>query len=229
MMHARRFRFKPGADPERFRTVRFRVPRRSGRARVHHVSWSLNAIEPRLATHVASDPDGPVDSRAAVAAVLRFTRGAPDVLLMQRARREGDRWSGQVSFPGGRAEPQDRDLQATAVRETLEELGLDLSTHARLLGRMDGVRAMARGGPLSMTVTPYVFVLERDPVLSLSNEAEATFWFPLERAAAGELDALYRYGTGPNAIDLPCWRYEERMVWGMTHGMLRGLIDLVQR
>ena len=55
--------------------------------------------------------------RAAVAAVLRFDRDAAELLLMRRAERDGDRWSGQVSMPGGREEAADADLVATAVRE----------------------------------------------------------------------------------------------------------------
>lgn len=192
------------------------------------MDWSRAHLEARLAAYRATDPwDVLGHRRAAVAVVLRFTRGAPDVLLMQRATREGDRWSGHVSFPGGRAEPADADLAATAVRETREELGLDLSTHARPVGRLDGLRAIAHGKPLSMTITPFVFVLERAADLTLSDEAVASFWLPLDRAATGELDAHHPYRAGPLTASLPCWRWEEHVVWGLTFEMLRGLVRLV--
>src|SRR5262245_2019379 len=78
---------------------------------------------------------------AAVALVIRETgQGALDVLFMKRAAREGDPWSGQVSFPGGRRDKTDADLAATVIRETREETGLDLSTHGELFGALDEIR-----------------------------------------------------------------------------------------
>ncbi|MCA9639821.1 MAG: NUDIX domain-containing protein, partial [Myxococcales bacterium] len=70
---------------------------------------------------------------AAVAAVLRPTDADTEVLLIRRAEHEGDPWSGHMAFPGGRHDPTDPDLLTTARRETLEEVGLDLSRRARLL------------------------------------------------------------------------------------------------
>ncbi len=188
---------------------------------------SLARIERRLAAHRARSPSRVLTpKRAAVAALLRYEREAPDVLLMQRATRSGDRWSGQISFPGGREEDHDEDLLATAVRETREEVGVDLASSARLLGRTDAVRAIARGKVLPMSITPFVFVETAPSQLALNHEAVAAFWFPLGRAASGELDDTYEYRAGPVHLSLPCWRFEDRVVWGLTHRMLRSLIEL---
>lgn len=151
----------------------------------------------------------------------------PEVLLMQRASRAGDRWSGHVSFPGGREASEDPDLRATAVRETGEEVGIDLARDGELLGRTDGVRAIARGRPLSMVIIPYVFALREKPELELSEEAESAFWFPLQHAAEGRFDDECRYGIGPAAWKLPCWRYEGYTIWGLTYEMLTGFFALV--
>ena len=63
--------------------------------------------------------------RAAVALVLRERDdGRPELLFIRRAEHEKDPWSGHMGFPGGRAERGDASLEATAVRETLEETGL---------------------------------------------------------------------------------------------------------
>jgi 8-oxo-dGTP pyrophosphatase MutT (NUDIX family) len=181
-----------------------------------------------LAANRPSDPwDILVEKRAAVAAVLRFTPNGAEVLLMERAARAGDRWSGQVSFPGGREEPHDESLLDTAIRETLEEVGLDLRTHATHLGRLDGRRAVAKGAPLSMTITPHVFALEREPTLLLSDEARTAFWMPLVPAARGDFDDVYPYEAGPVTMNLSCWRYEGHVVWGMTFEMIRGLLKIV--
>ena len=55
-------------------------------------------------------------SRAAVALVLRGPAEAPDILFIKRASREGDPWSGQMAFPGGRYDPTDEREKDTAIR-----------------------------------------------------------------------------------------------------------------
>src|SRR5689334_10230467 len=82
---------------------------------------------------------------AAVAAVLRDRGGEAEVLLIRRAQKETDPWSGHMAFPGGRQDPSDRDLLHTAVRETEEEVGLELRPEEHLIGRLDDLAAVARG------------------------------------------------------------------------------------
>lgn len=53
-------------------------------------------------------------------------RGDPEVLFIKRASRVGDRWTGHVALPGGKRDPEDVEDKATAIRETREEIGLDL-------------------------------------------------------------------------------------------------------
>ena len=57
-------------------------------------------------------------------------QGDPEILFIRRAARRGDRWTGHVAFPGGKRDPDDASDRAAAERETLEEVGLDLSTSA---------------------------------------------------------------------------------------------------
>lgn len=167
----------------------------------------------------------PGHRRAAVAALLRADRDGTEVLLMQRAVNDKDRWSGQVSLPGGREEEHDADLLQTAVRETREEVGRNLDRSARLLGRLPTRQAIARAKPQPMTVTPFVFAQEQEEALQINHEAREAFWFRLDRAAAGDYDSQYRYRNGEVIRVLPCWRVEERVVWGMTYYMLSELLD----
>jgi 8-oxo-dGTP pyrophosphatase MutT (NUDIX family) len=188
----------------------------------------LSHFAAKLAAHRPEDTsDFLVRSRAAVAVVLRWRGDAgPDVLLMTRAERAGDRWSGHVSMPGGRAEPEDASLLATAIRETREELGVELRD-APVLGRLGAVKAIARGRVLPMTITPFVFHLPREQPLALSAEAVEAFWLPLDRAARGELDAPYVYKLAALPLTFPSWRWEGRVVWGLTYQMLTRLLKVV--
>lgn len=191
---------------------------------------SAPGFEPLVAALAGHDPrrvetSGP---RAAVALVLRDGAGGrPELLFIRRARDERDPWSGHMGFPGGRAEPFDASAEATAIRETREETGIDL-TGAPVLGRLGAIRAIAKGRILPMTITPFIFHLVEDQPITLSPEAVDAFWFPLDSAARGEIDDRYEYRLGPVPWHLPCWRWEGRTVWGLTHQMLNGLLEVVR-
>lgn len=172
---------------------------------------------------VASErsPRAPHDARAAaVAAILREQPDGPAVLLMKRVERVGDPWSGHISLPGGGHDPTDRDLLVTAIRETREELGLELAEN-ELLGSLAPLSPRT-SGPSGMHVTPFVFAAERPLIPVCGPEATAAFWLPLERAIAGEFDDHFIY---PNTqTRFPAWRFEGHLIWGLTRRILDDLI-----
>lgn len=179
----------------------------------------------RWPSHVIEGPD--VERRAAVSAILREAEGDLQVLLIRRAEREGDPWSGHMAFPGGGHEARDRDLEATAVRETLEEVGLRLDEHARLIGTLDDVRATARGTVTGLVVTPFVFELRGAPPLNTSPEVSEIHWAALGPMFRGETAATIDYPWQGQTLKLPGFRIassgrarEEPIVWGLTHKML---------
>lgn len=160
---------------------------------------------------------------AAVAIVLRAE--GPQVLLTQRVRRANDRWSGHVALPGGMPQTSDRDLLQTAMRETLEEVGLGLQ-RAEHLGSCDEARSIAPRGHRPMAVRPHVFVLQQPATLRLGPEVADAFWFPLDQAAAGTLDGFLLWRAWGLPIPFRCWRYRRWVVWGLTYRVLRGLLTL---
>src|SRR5207245_3195010 len=102
-----------------------------------------------------------------------------EVRLCGRAGRAGDRWSGQVALPGGRREPRDRDLLATAIRETREETGIDLR-RGEPLAVLDDLAPVTAVLP-PVVVRPFVFALSRRPALRPNDEVQHAFWVPLDR------------------------------------------------
>jgi 8-oxo-dGTP pyrophosphatase MutT (NUDIX family) len=173
----------------------------------------------QLAERVRPPADG--RRRAAVAVLLHDEPAEPRVLLMKRAERTGDPWSGHISLPGGRHEVSDPDLLATAIRETHEELGVELSG-TRLLGNLPVVQPYT-SGRAGIEVTPFVFLTTVSVVPQLNEEATAAFWLPIEKAASGALDAAPI--VAGSARSFPSWEFESHTIWGLTWRILRDLID----
>lgn len=168
-------------------------------------------------------------ARAAVAAVLRDLGAGPEVLLIRRAERARDPWSGHMAFPGGREEPADPSLYHTALRETREEVALDLEAHGRLLGALGSVPAMARGRPVGLTIAPFVFELTADvPLVHAPGEVTESLWAPIEPMLRGERRGSVRYELGGQALSLPAFDVDGRMVWGLTYRMLESLFALLR-
>ena len=166
---------------------------------------------------------------AVVAAVLRAGERGPEVLLIRRAEREGDPWSGHMAFPGGRREPRDPDLLTTARRETCEEVGLALAgPHAELLGQIDDLEAVAHGRRTGLVIRPFVFLVEGEVSLRPdAREVAEALWIPIGPLARGERDTRIPYRYEGRAISLPAYDHEGRVVWGLTYRMLRSLFAVI--
>jgi 8-oxo-dGTP pyrophosphatase MutT (NUDIX family) len=168
----------------------------------------------------------PPPRRAAVALALREAlNGGLELLLIKRADYAGDPWSGQVALPGGRHEPADPSLEATAVRETFEETGVDLAADGALLGTLDEIYPRTPVLP-AIVVRPYVFAITRPVELTLSDEVAAAFWVPvtsLRDAGAGVETTVVVHGQERLVT---CFRHGDHVIWGLTERILRQLVAL---
>jgi 8-oxo-dGTP pyrophosphatase MutT (NUDIX family) len=174
-------------------------------------------------------PDSP-DLLAAVGLVLKTAELNPsevEILLIRRAEREGDPWSGQMGLPGGRFDAQDADQYQTVLRETREEVGLDLEASGDFLGRLDDIPATARAKRTGLIIAPYVFALRQQPQLSLNHEVAETLWAPLGPMVRGEIDAITEYQVGEDTYVLPAYTVQGRIVWGLTYAILQNLFSKV--
>ncbi len=188
---------------------------------LRHVDARLRQRPPDLAGHEPT-------RRAAVAVVLAPEGDALRMLLIRRAEHPHDPWSGHMAFPGGRHEEQDRDLVATAVRETREEIGLDLGVHGSLISRLDDVQAYAGGNALDMVVSPFVFALDRihDTTPDPLEVAEA-LWVPLDVLRDPVTHGTLQVDRGGFAAEFPAFHVGQRAIWGLTYRMIRGFLDRV--
>ncbi len=160
----------------------------------------------------------------AVAAILMERANGVEILLIRRAQRPGDRWSGQVALPGGHAEPTDADLRATVVRETQEEVGFSLDEHGELIGRLPDLPVSARGRHTGMMVVPFVFALSSEPQLATNEEVDEVFWASLEKMVRGEIDTVMQYQLDGARFELPAYDVDGHIVWGLTYKILQNLL-----
>jgi 8-oxo-dGTP pyrophosphatase MutT (NUDIX family) len=195
---------------------------------------SVAEVRRLLADHrpQTQPPDG--RQHAAVALVLRedLDHGS-EVLFIERARKDGDPWSGHMAFPGGREDPTDPTLRSTAERETLEEVGLDL-TAAEVLGRLDDLEGRRDGRPAGIVISAFVYHLDSPPPLRLEeSEVHQAFWFPVRGLADPERHVPYR-GRHANGrkLEMPGIRVgesETHVVWGLTYRFVEILLELLER
>jgi len=158
------------------------------------------------------------DTRAAVA-LIETTQGPPAILLIQRARRPEDPWSGHWALPGGRREDGDADLLATALRETREECGFDLPRE-HLVAEL-GVHMAGRhvGHPLPVAVY-HLRINHRPRINPEPTEVALGYWCPLVY-----LRDRSRHRRGPinphrPDRDYPHIPVQEHPLWGFTYGVV---------
>lgn len=187
----------------------------------------LAEIRRRLGGRDARRYVGPEPARwAAVATVLRPGNDGAELLLIRRAEREGDPWSGHIAFPGGHRDPGDPDLLATARRETREEVGLDLGPQ-HLIGALDEHAATARGNFMGMVIAPYVFAIDEAPKLVPNREVEEVLWAPLGPIARGEVETVKEIEHAGEHMRFPGYRVGNHVLWGLTHRMLGDLLAIL--
>jgi 8-oxo-dGTP pyrophosphatase MutT (NUDIX family) len=166
--------------------------------------------------------------RSAVGLYLHQPGGAGvEVLMIRRAERAGDPWSGHMAFPGGRKERGDRNTLQTALRETHEEVGFDARTGARLLGRLSDIATHPRLPRGPMVITPWVFRVDKAPSLTPNEEVAETVWVPLGFLADRKNREKMRWAPNGVPLELPCYLFGGRRIWGLSLMMLDELLDVL--
>jgi 8-oxo-dGTP pyrophosphatase MutT (NUDIX family) len=146
-------------------------------------------------------------------------------MVIRRAEREGDRWSGDICFPGGLAHPQDTDPLHTAVRETHEETNLVLGAP---LGALDDVLAIRPHGLRPMVIVPHVFWVTTQRPVPDGREVQTCHWLPLDALLdPSHRDRMVRR-IGPIPARFDRIRFQGLTVWGLTLTMIDNLVARIR-
>ncbi len=169
--------------------------------------------------------------QAAVTIILREERGDAEALIIKRAERPGDHWSGHLALPGGRVDPaKDIDLLATAARETLEEIGVDLldanGSRSRFIGRLP---VIATHNPLlpPLEITPFAAIAPPQFTPQLSDEVAGMFWVSVNRLKCDGLTCEFRMQFGEVIRNWPAYASTGGPIWGITERILTNFLSLL--
>jgi 8-oxo-dGTP pyrophosphatase MutT (NUDIX family) len=191
---------------------------------LHQIRTQLAAAEPAVI-----DPAG--RATAAVAVVLREAGPHPEVLFIERATHEGDPWSGQMAFPGGRVDAGDPNALEAAKRETLEEVGLSLEG-AEYLGRIDDQEGRPAGPAGGLVISAHAFCVEDPgPLVPEEREVASAFWFPVANLLdpARHIDYRYPARQNMNFPGIVVGDPDRHVVWGLTYRFLEIFLATVDR
>ena len=190
---------------------------------------TIAAIREQLRHHHPTVVDEPGYARAAVAVVLRDAGAGAEFIVIHRSHRRGDPWSGHMALPGGRQQVGDRDLFMTAVRETREEVGVDLERDGELLGGLDDLRAIGRGRPMDLIIRPLVCAVSGPVTLTPDHrEVQSAFWVPLATLRRREARGTFRHTVAGQELEHPAFVYRGYTIWGLTHRILSGLLEVLR-
>lgn len=177
---------------------------------------------------VVESPVDPVPSkRAAVAISVRSGVSGPEILMIQRAVRQGDPWSGHMGFPGGRKDESDASDMACAKRETREEIGFDLDIYGELVCQLSDVNTGWRADRPEMLVAPFVFKVDSTPVFELNHEVDDTLWVPLSFLLNDANRSRHQWDWRGEVLESDAFTFDDRLIWGLSLMMIDELLHII--
>jgi 8-oxo-dGTP pyrophosphatase MutT (NUDIX family) len=172
--------------------------------------YPLSAPRPDASTHRFT---------AAVLVALLEENDEPEVILTQRALHLTNH-AGEVAFPGGMWDLEDRDLLHTALREAHEEIGLEPAS-VNVIATLPSASPKRR----SLAVTPFVGLLSSRPVFVADpSEIGAIFSVPLRRFMDPTNYDYIDISHEGTTLQFPCLHYQQYPIWGFT---LRVITDIL--
>lgn len=174
---------------------------------------SINTIQQRLIESGGEGVDLTIyaDKERQAAVLMAFTREADPKLVLTRRALTLSSHAGEVAFPGGKCDPEDGNLTATALREAHEEIGVP-AERVRVLGAMSTAHSK-----FGVPVTPVIGLIEPDEVFVPNpHELDHIFMVPLSYLHRERPTHIHRGEYNGVKFEAPCYNFEGNIIWGLT-------------
>ncbi len=179
----------------------------------------LDELKSKLSTSI--NPVINSDGKYRLASILAVMYGKDPVVLMTEKPKSMRFHAGEISFPGGKFDSDDADLLETALRETSEEIGLNISRE-QVIGQLDPVVTLNSG----FLILPFVSIVNYISELSANSEVKKIFHIPLEsflKTEARDPDPSH------NLIqEMYTFEYQDQIVWGASARILKQIQDCLK-
>jgi 8-oxo-dGTP pyrophosphatase MutT (NUDIX family) len=158
---------------------------------------------------------------SAVLALLYPENNEIMLVLIKRAS-DNSVHSGQISFPGGQAEPSDKNATDTALRETEEEIGIDRNK-ITVIGKLSEVYI----SPSNFNVIPFVGFMNEKPSFNPNEEVDKVITTAISYLKTPEAKTIKKVTTAYAVnLEAPCFIVEGETLWGATAMMINELLEV---
>jgi len=157
-----------------------------------------------------------------LAAVLVIIYGLEPTVIMTQRPKTMNLHAGEISFPGGTWKQDDIDLLATALRETREEIDLDISRE-QIIGQLRPVTTLNSG----FTITPFVTIQSDIHKIKPNSEIEEILHIPLLsllKTIEDDTDLSHK-----SIQEMYTFRYRDRIIWGASARILKQMTNLLSK
>lgn len=182
----------------------------------------LNQLQTRLKNHSPWRLSSDLKPRAEAGVICLLTdEPEPQVILTQRGGHLSTH-AGEVAFPGGKRDPEDADVLATALREAQEEVGVKPG-EIELLGELSQIFSLHK-----LAVTPFVGIVSADVQLRPNpGEIDSIFKTPLSFLLNLDNARVDKFAMVDGRTRfVPSWQYQQYEIWGLTAWVLAELLNV---
>ena len=186
--------------------------------RSHNKTLDVSNLKRILYSGMDARP--PSDSKSKLAAVMIIVFGDEPMVLMTERSKTMNHHAGEISFPGGTWEGKDNDLLDTAIRETREELGIDIS-RSMIVGQLKPVTTLNSG----FMITPFIAILDKLPKILINSEIASVLKIPLLsllQTIEDDKDPLHK-----SILEMHTFKFETHLIWGASARMLKQIHDKI--
>jgi len=158
------------------------------------------------------------NSKNKLASVLIIIFGNEPLVLMTERSKTLNHHAGEISFPGGTWEKKDGDLLGTAIRETREELGIEIS-RSMIIGQLNPVTTLNSG----FMITPFIVILDELPKIVSNSEIASILRIPLFtllKTIEDDKDPSHQ-----SIMEMHSFKFEDHLIWGASARMLKQILS----